>query len=428
MATLKIVLDKSHPTEDGLYSVRLRFSASRKYSDYTPNVYVKLEDWDDENKTVLPGDPKFKSKNKVLEKYFEAAEDYIEDLVKKERNVSDAKELRDNFFVEEKTVMFFDVMIEFSETVTGKTRECYDWTYRALETYTNGKKLYFDDITPAWLEKFDSYCMLLGNKVNTRGIHFRNIRKVFNFAIDDRKISADLYPFRRFKISTEETASRSLTLYEFKTIMTYRGILQEDWARDIFLLSFYLIGINMKDLFGLNDILEQKIEYRRYKTQKLFNVTIEPEALEIIERYRGDESLLKFSDDFMHHENFRKKVNRYLKQMTGKINKKIIKENAKPGAVKKELVREFTSYWARHTWGTFAGEINIPEKVISMGLGHESEGNKTTKIYTKFNHKKIVKANRAVIDYVHGVKKSEIKKEIATLNSMTISIDDDYGI
>ncbi len=61
---------------------------------------------------------------------------------------------------------------------------------------------------------------------------------------------------------------------------------------------------------------------------------------------------------------------------------------------------ELSSYWARHTWGTYAAELDIPFDTISEALGHEHSGSETTLIYIKFRSQKIDPANRRVIDYL----------------------------
>lgn len=62
---------------------------------------------------------------------------------------------------------------------------------------------------------------------------------------------------------------------------------------------------------------------------------------------------------------------------------------------------EISSYWSRHTWATFAAELDIPKETISEALGH-SMGSKVTSIYINFDRKKVDEANRKVIDYLLG--------------------------
>ena len=88
--------------------------------------------------------------------------------------------------------------------------------------------------------------------INAYAIHLRNIRAIFNYAIDEN--ITNLYPFRKFKIKHEETRKRSLTLKQLRELINYPCKNFEIRYRDIFLLMFYLIGINAVDLFNLSDI------------------------------------------------------------------------------------------------------------------------------------------------------------------------------
>ena len=55
-----------------------------------------------------------------------------------------------------------------------------------------------------------------------------------------------------------------------------------------------------------------RVKYSRFKTNRLYNLKIEPEAQELINKLRGEKYLLNFADQFQLHESFRNKVNDYL--------------------------------------------------------------------------------------------------------------------
>ena len=167
----------------------------------------------------------------------------------------------------------------------------------------------FEEITLDWLNRFEHFLKTqhLDNhgkviegirqlKPNAIAIHFRNIRAVINAAIDEELTT--LYPFRRFKIRQEETAKRSLSVEALRTLRDYECEPHQKKYRDLFLLTFYLLGINPVDLFSLTEILDGRIEYRRSKTGHLFSIKVEPEAQEIIDRYRGKKYLLDVLDIF----------------------------------------------------------------------------------------------------------------------------------
>ena len=290
-----------------------------------------------------------------------------------------------------------------------KTRQVYEMTLRKMGEYCDVGRLRFADISVGWLRDFEQW---LGEtcSVNTRGIHLRNIRAVMNAAIDEGVVPADLYPFRRFKIKKEETMKRSLSVGDLRRLRDYPC---EGWQRkyvDVFMLSFYLAGINLVDLMGLPPLgADGVIRYRRSKTGVLCQLSVPPEARAIIERYRGERHLLWFGErlkpgaegwhDWLH------RFNEGL-QKVGPSGYMYVRRKGQCGGkqrvkVYNALFPELTSYWARHTWATLAAEIDVPDAVIDAALGHRSPC-RMADIYIRRDARKVDEAVRRVIEYVNG--------------------------
>lgn len=290
---------------------------------------------------------------------------------------------------------FTDFLAGFIAKVNKEsTRQTFEGTAQKIAQYSGGKTVRFEDITPKWLSGFED--SMSDVSVNTRSIHLRNIRTVFNRAISEDMVRQDFYPFRKFKIKSADTAKRSLTVYELRQLREFPC---EEYQRryvDCFMLIFCLIGINAVDLFSLKEIINGRIEYSRSKTGRLYSIKVEPEAMAIIERYRGNEHLLSFADDYQDHHSWLNRANKVLRVVgpTAIVPRK----NGRPGKKQRTpLFPSISTYWARHTWATIAAEIDIPKDTIAAALGH---GGKTvTDIYINFNNKKIDEANRRVIDY-----------------------------
>ncbi len=250
----------------------------------------------------------------------------------------------------------------------------------------------FEDIDLKWLTDFEAFCAKTASK-NARNIHLRNIRAVFNNAIDF-EITAT-YPFRRFKIRPESTRKRSLMVEELRKLFDYPVEPYAEIYRDCFKLIFMLCGINTADLWSLKSITKDgRIEYKRAKTGRLYSINVEPEAMEIIEKYKGEKGLLCIADRWSDSRNFRHQLNKAL-QRIGEVERK-----GRGG--KKIIASEFegvSSYWARHSWATIAYEIGIPKDVIAQALGH-SDGHDVTNIYIREDVRKVDDANRKVLDWV----------------------------
>lgn len=282
------------------------------------------------------------------------------------------------------------------------TKGLYYQTLRKIQLYTDAETLTFEEMTREWLYKFEAFLAKTQSK-NARNIHLRNIRAVFNDALDDNCIK--VYPFRKFKIRPEETRKRSLSADEIR-MMQGRDMAGQEYLtkyRDMFMLIFYLCGINITDLCHLrhNSLSNGRIEYRRAKTKRLYSIKVEPEAMEIIGRYRGEGYLLDIMDNYSRHSDFTQRMNRNLKRIGSEDVGKRGRKTVRP------LFPELTTYWARHTWATVAAELDIPKETIAAALGHG--GNSVTDIYIRFNNKKIDDANRRVIDYVlYGRRRREV--------------------
>lgn len=176
---------------------------------------------------------------------------------------------------------FLKVYIAYMENRKAPgTRNVYLQTLRKIREFDKDiTSRSFQDIDRKWLMNFENFLSRTNRSANARAIHFRNIRAVFNDAIDDELTTS--YPFRKFKIKTERTAKRSLSVQQLRALMDYPCEDYQRKYRDIFVLMVYLCGINAVDLFNARSsaIVDGRLEYRRAKTGKLYSVKIEPVLL-----------------------------------------------------------------------------------------------------------------------------------------------------
>ena len=188
------------------------------------------------------------------------------------------------------------------------------------------------------------------------------------------------------------TAKRSLTAEQLRALFNCPTDEHVTKYLDMFKLMFFLIGINSIDVCNLKKVRDGRVEYHRSKTNRLYSIKVEPEAMEIIKKYPGKGQLLDIMDRYENHKDYVKRMNWNLKHIgeveVGKQGKKMYKP----------LFPFITSYWARHSWATIAAELEIPKETIAAALGHG--GNTVTDIYIDFDRKKVDEANRRVIDYV----------------------------
>ena len=403
MAKSFLKLDTRRPLKDGTYPVRVAVA-------YGTNLYlptglsVAADQWDaDTGRALGPGAKRI---NDVLSTFLCRVQNTILDLRENGRfhklTAAQLKDILLNAGKEDATpkpITFYDVADSFLTTKSGKrTIELYRQTIKKMQGFA-GDGLLMEEIKPNWLREFEVY---LGGSINGRSIHLRNIRAVFNYALDEEITTA--YPFRKFKIRKEDTRKRSLTIEQLRQYLNLDDLSDTDREyRDMFLLTFYLIGINIVDLARLTSesIVGGRIEYRRAKTGKLYSIKIEPEAQAILDKYKGKKYLLSMFDRCTNVKAYQGTLDNAL----ARIGVPDGDEKHKNGQRKMiPIDKKLTWYWARYSWATYAAELDIPKDTISEALGH-SHGAKVTGIYIKYNRDKVDAANRKVIDYV--LKKNE---------------------
>lgn len=387
--------------DDGKYPVKIYVRNRREI--LIPTQF-SASDNNFENGEFTKKEPNFRAKNAGLQKMLSSV---INEMVVLEssgrlQSMDDKslkKHLQSVLFprkankVESRT--FIDYLDEFISTKEREgTKTCYNTTRNKILSFDS--ECTFERMDKKWLDKFEKWMADSGMKVNAYAIHLRNIRAVFNYAIDNEYTS--LYPFRKFRIKKEETRKRSLSVGQLRELICFKCEPYQERYRDMFMLMFYLIGINAVDLFLAKpeDVVNGRLEYKRAKTGKLYSIKIEPEAMSILEKYKGKNYLLNIMDEYKDYKNFLHRMGIALKEIgsttrKGRGGKKL----------RMPLFPDISSYWARHTWATIAASLDIPKETISAALGHEI-GSPITSIYIKFDQNKVDEANRKVIDYVNG--------------------------
>lgn len=165
-----------------------------------------------------------------------------------------------------------------------------------------------------------------------------------------------------------------------------------NFARDVFMLSFFLVGMNAVDLFNVTDYDGERLTYQRTKTrtrradQAEISIRVEPEARPLLEKFlnrRGDR-VFRFYRLYSSPNTFNAALSKGLKQVGAAIG-----------------VDDLEFYAARHSWATIAlNDANVNKYTVHEALNHVDPAMKVTDIYLRKSWDKIDRANRAVIDFV----------------------------
>lgn len=398
MATVKFYLDKRRQKKDGTYPIKLNVFHNKQIMIAT-QLSASEKEWNGNEYSVRAQN--YKPRNIVARGIINKAEIVILTLEQQGKLKSTTDKALKKMIEEavsskvenQKTFLYY--LDEFVSKKTNQgTKSIYTTTRNKIEEYDS--YCTFESMDKSWLENFETW-MAKTMKVNAYAIHLRNIRSVFNYAIDEEYTT--LYPFRRFSIKKEETRKRSLTAEQLRLLRDYPCEEYQIRYRDMFMLMLYLIGVNAADLFNAKHsaLVNGRFEYKRAKTGKLYSIKVEPEAQAIIEKYKGKDYLLNIMDDYGNYKDFLHRMGIGLKQI-GETERKGLggKKSRNP------LFPDLSSYWARHTWATVAAELDVPKEVIAHALGHSWANSTTTDIYIRFDMKKVDEANRKVIDFVNN--------------------------
>ena len=248
----------------------------------------------------------------------------------------------------------------------------------------SAKALQFSDIDAQWLQNFDRYLVTYCPSVNSRSIHLRNVRTIFNYALN-KQLTTAAYPFRQYKIKSAPANPTPLTLEQLKALWQHRPVSEaQDYALDIWRLSFSLIGINMADLCSLRSISQGRINYTRQKTGRLYSIKVENVAKSLIQAHRGKNYLVDILEHYKSIHVATGMINRHLKDIAVELG-----------------LPPITVYTARYTWATLALSIDTPIEVISQALGH-SYGQAVTLGYIVPDRRKVDDANKKVLALLFG--------------------------
>lgn len=169
----------------------------------------------------------------------------------------------------------------------------------ALKKFNKKADLRFEKISYNYLKRFEMSHFKKGNSVNGLSMYMRTIRAIFNKAIHQGIVSADYYPFKKYKIKSQATAKRAISKDKIKRILDLE--LESNnplfHARNYFLSSYLMNGISFIDMAYLKvgSIIDGRIQYSRQKTARPYDIKVTKQLLSILNYYLEGKS----KDDFI---------------------------------------------------------------------------------------------------------------------------------
>ena len=271
-----------------------------------------------------------------------------------------------------------------------RTAETYKAALNSFKKFRNNEDIMLDAIISDTMLTYESHLKNKGNTLNTISFYMRILRAVYNNAVDNEVIE-NRNPFRKVFTGAEKTIKRALNLPTIKKIKNLDLSLspKTDFARDMFMMSFYLRGMSFIDMAYLRktDLENGRVTYRRRKTGQRLTIEWTKEMQMILDKYPENptEYLLPIitkdkGNQRRHARNVNESINHHLKKVAEKVG----------------VLSPLTMYCARHSWASAAKAKGIPLSVISEGMGHDSET--TTQIYLASLETSVVdKANSLIL-------------------------------
>lgn len=421
MLTIKAEIKRSELKVDGTYNVKIRFTLDRKVKRLSTNLFVTQQD--------LTKSLKFKEDTSIKREIDRLVLYYREQCLKLQLDqnhysLDEIIEFLNGEQEKQQTIDFIKFSREWIASTTIKGAPNYTTAINALVRFVGKEELDINLITLDFLEQFKAFLigerdartkklMQQGKRVTsnrTLSLYLVSIKKLFNEAKrkfnkkDKNLILIPNSPFEDFKIPKQEaTRKRAIPADIIKKVWKlpykdmkkgYKSTCRYNLAKDCFVLSFCLIGINSADLYNATKMRGNTIIYNRTKTKARrldgakMMVDIPKIVQPLIDKYKDStgKRLFNFYQYYGDEKTFNKAINSGLKEIGSILE-----------------VDDLEYYAARHSWATIAlNKVGIDKYIVHAALNHIDDSMKVTDIYIERDFVNENKANAKVVKYVFG--------------------------
>lgn len=409
MATVTWVVLKHHKKVDGTYNPKIRITHNRTTAYLQTQIFTPLVRFKKGESTgcVTDGEildslnDKVKEIRKIINRYDHVIEDS-----------EDAKAVLS--FVNRKMHQVKEIdFLDFASSHLNALKENGSKTVKAcllsnLRKFVDAESLPINKLTSIFLKRFETWLIKRNVANSSISVYMQVFQSIYNKALlhyNDYEIGDILIvgnPFKSYRFEkVSNQVKKAVPASTIRQIINYtpkkQGQKGSGFARDMFLLSFCLAGMNIVDIFSCSDYTDGRINYYRQKTREkkknraFISVPVIPEVLDIFERYRceGNERVFNLYKGFKNIQYVRISIANGMKRMCKDLN-----------------IDPATFYAARHSFATIArNECNVGMDDIALCLTHASEYSMTD-TYVRPDFSRVDEVIRKVINYVFKDKKS----------------------
>ena len=421
MLTIKAEIKKSELKVDGTYNVKIRFTLDRKVKRLSTNLFITSKD--------LTKSLKFKEDTSIKRAIDGLVLYYREQCFKLQLDqnhysLDEIIEFLNGEQEKQQTIDFIKFSREWIASTTIKGAPNYTTAINALVRFVGKEELDINLITLDFLESFKAFLnkereirtkrlMQQGKRVPSNrslSLYLISIKKLFNEAKkkynkkEKNLILIPNSPFMELEIPKQEaTRKRAISADIIKKLWKlpykdmkkgYKSTCHYNLAKDCFILSFCLMGINSADLYNATEMEGNTIVYNRTKTKDRrldkaqMKVDIPRLILPLVEKYKDKtgKRLFNFYQYYADEKDFNKAINYGLKEICTILE-----------------IDDLEYYAARHSWATIAlNKVGIDKYIVHAALNHIDDAMKVTDIYIERDFVNENKANAKVVKYVFG--------------------------
>ncbi len=356
---------------------------------------IFASEWDEETETIIANGDRINIINAIKERM-------AWDIVRLEKAVAQLETKRGRYSADEVITVYHkltnevslfsfwhNVIAQLKQLGKVRTAETYTATLKSFMKFLDNQDIPLDGITSDMMLLYEAYLKARGVRMNTISFYMRIFRAVYNRAVE-KGLTIQNNPFRHVYTGVDKTVKRAIPIKAIKALKELDLSMNPalDFARDMFMFSFYTRGMSFGDMAYLKktEIKNGILTYRRRKTGQELSIKWEKCMEEIIAKYPENKTdfllpiIKEEGNERRQYDNALHLVNYRLKELSTML----------------KLQRPLTMYVARHSWASAAKANNVPLSVISEGMGHDSEA--TTQIYLASLETSVVdKANKMIL-------------------------------
>lgn len=418
MATFKAIVFRGgkHLKQDGTSNIKIRIYHNGEPQYISTGYYVRPEEIDEAGRIVPQAENSEVMEYEVNGYIQKIRCEYLK-LGQERTQLMTCMDLKQEIEKSMAPDAEFIDFAKFANTVIANThkQKTADWYKGAMGVlcwYLKRTKIDIKMITSSMLNSMIKDLMRKGQngaplEPGSISNYIRAIRALYNKAKlyynneDYNIIRIPGDPFKKVEIPQYRRKKKNIDIH---TLLRIRGChpdkKRSEMARDVFMMLFYMMGININDLYSLSCERQGRIEYERSKTktdknmhQFALSIKVAPELRLLIDRYSEGYFLSYFHDNYCNLHNFLRAVNIGLKDICMELG----------------IDSKITTNWARHTWASLArNKAGVPKADIDFCLGHVNNDYKMADIYIDIDYGVCDRANRAVLDLLQ---KKEEKRD-----------------